>query len=167
MTQTTTKTCPTCGNDTLRPGICEGRKVIACCCGFMAPVLISDAATSALKLPGLDRGKQSRQIDQLETDRQRYIVAALQREGCTVMEIGKFNAHLSGTTEGCPDVFFTKPAWSMLWQPLEIKRRKGRARIEQQRLIDIGVSVRVETAGEALAIMRQVDERMKTILRSA
>lgn len=161
MTTTTTKTCPTCGNDTLRPGTCDGTLVIACCCGYFEYVGAKPARESALKLPGLDRGKQSRQIDQLESDRQRYIVAALQREGCVVMEIGKFNAHLSGTTEGCPDVFFTKPTWGMLWQPLEAKRRKGRASTEQQRLIDLGVSVRVETAAEALAIMRQVDERMK------
>lgn len=163
MTTTTTKTCPTCGNETLCTVAGSNSRVLACMCGYVSYPDAKPAPETALKLPGLDRGRQSRQINQPERDRQDYIVGALHREGCIVVEIGRFNAHLSGTTEGCPDVFFTKTTWGMLWQPLEIKKRLGKPREQQKKLIELGVSVRVETAFEAVAIMRAVDERLKGV----
>ena len=134
---------------------------MACMCGYLDYGVAKPARESALKIPGLDRGKQSRYVPIPEKSRQDYIAGALKRAGCIVMEIGKHNANRCGNTEGCPDIFFTKTTWQMLWQPLEVKQPTGKAREQQKKLIDLGVSVRIETATEALAIMRQVDERMK------
>jgi hypothetical protein len=157
---TSSKTCPTCGNDNLCPGKCDGRSVIACVCGYMV-----DAAPhreTALKLPGLDRGKQSKQVPMLEKDLQRLIVGALQRLGYAVIETGKHHANLSGNTAGCPDLFVSSRRWGGLWQPMEVKPAGRPVRPAQQALVDAGLSVIVHTAQEALSVAAAVNTRMES-----
>ena len=61
-------TCPTCGNP-MRPGLCSGRKVMACLCGYMTEVRPKADAVPvvALKLPGLDPGRQQKQVRERST----------------------------------------------------------------------------------------------------
>jgi len=124
---------------------------------------MTDAAPkpeTALKLPGLDRGKQSKQIPVLEKDLQRLIVGALRRHGYAVIETGKHHANLSGNTAGCPDLFVSSRRWGGLWQPMEVKPAGKPIRTAQQALVDAGLSVIVHNAQEALAVAEITDEKM-------
>ncbi len=155
----TCPTCPACGNDNLCPGKCDGRSVIACVCGYMV-----DAAPNretALKLPGLDRGRQQRQIHTTEAQLVEAIRIALRARGYCVLRIGQYRADWSGNDKGTPDMMFSRAGWPCgHWQVMEIKLPGAPVRAAQQALVDAGLSVIIRSVEEAMDLAAEVNERL-------
>ena len=82
----------------------------------------------------------------------REIKRELEFRGWRVMETGQGIVLRSGNTVGLPDLFVTHPTLRGLWVALEVKFGRGKARTEQQVLIDAGVSSAVWSVDEALKV---------------
>jgi len=145
--------CPSCDNKLL-PGTMNGRRVLACCCGYYR-----SAQETQDKLPGLDRGIQHRQVPTLEKEIVERIRQRLQREGCTVLRVGQWYANKSGTDKGTPDLFAS--AGGNTWIGLEVKKpgySPSDVRPEQRILAEAGKIVIVTSEMEALEAMQEAGE---------
>lgn len=143
--------CPSCDNKLL-PGTMNGRRVLACCCGYYR-----SAQETQDKLPGLDRGIQHRRVNEPEKAIVERIRQRLQREGCTVLRVGQWYANKGGTDKGTPDLFVSPPGEVNRWFGIEVKKPGYSApevRPEQRMLAEAGKIVIVTSEIEALEAMQ-------------
>jgi hypothetical protein len=153
-------TCPDCNNK-LTPGTMDGRRVVACLCGYYRYAGETTATQTTPprpvepKLPGLDRGIQHRTVKLRESALVQRIRLRLQREGFRVMRIGQYRADLAGNDKAAPDLFVTRIGENR-WTGIEIKLpgyAPSDVRAEQQALAEEGVIVIVTSESEALEAM--------------
>jgi hypothetical protein len=128
------------------------------------------------KLPGLDRGKQSRKVKVVEKDLQAQVVGGLRRHGYTVLEIGKSRKGVAcrqcgtftvasgwqGNTPATPDLQIRSNAWPRgVWLDIELKGSETEISDEQQRLCDDGGSYICWSWEEVWAIVQATDKILR------
>jgi hypothetical protein len=96
------------------------------------------------------KGVLERARDTCEKDLVRSICQELEAHGFVVLQVGQLRARGSGTTVGTPDLFAARPPVNQ-WVGMEVKLAGGQVRVEQQALVDLGVSIIVRSVDEAVA----------------
>jgi hypothetical protein len=177
-TTATARKCPTC-DVPLLPGDDGPRRILAClACGYTTDM--ADSREVALKLPGLDRGKQTVLAKEKEELVMQRIIGALCRAGCHVLStVHRPKKHICsecrhaewprsgwgyGVSQGVPDVLCRRPDWPLgMWLGCEIKGPTTPLSDAQKALEAAGAIVVVRSEAEALDAVCRADERLKHV----
>lgn len=147
-------TC-TCGQDMRECRIDGAPRLLCYDCQRVTMLDGSSEPPRALKLPGLDRGKQSQRIQELESKLVQRIRETLQSHGYIVIRLGQYRADHAGNDKGAPDMIVSRLEWGNRWVACEVKLPGAPYSGEQQRkLCEQGSITRVESVAEAMEAVK-------------